>query len=50
MIRIENISKKFKKLHALDQVSVQLDSGKVISLIGPNGSGKRPLSNAFWEW
>ncbi len=43
MIRIENISKKFKKLHALDQISMQLDSGKVISLIGPNGSGKTTL-------
>src|SRR5690349_8735710 len=43
MIRIENISKKFKRLQALDQVSAQLDCGKVISLIGPNGSGKTTL-------
>jgi len=43
MIRIENISKKFKRLQALDQVSVHLNSGKVISLIGPNGSGKTTL-------
>ena len=43
MIRIENISKKFKRLQALDQISMQLESGKVISLIGPNGSGKTTL-------
>jgi len=43
MIRIENISKKFKRLQALDQVSVHLNSGKVISLIGPNGTGKTTL-------
>jgi Cu-processing system ATP-binding protein len=43
MIRIENLSKRFKKLQALDQISVQLDRGKVISLIGPNGSGKTTL-------
>jgi Cu-processing system ATP-binding protein len=43
MIRIENISKRFKKLQALDQVSIKLNSGKVISLIGPNGSGKTTL-------
>jgi len=43
MIRIENISKRFKKLQALDQVSARFDSGKVISLIGPNGSGKTTL-------
>src|SRR4029079_5548113 len=43
MIRIENINKKFKKLQALDQISVRLESGKVILLIGPNGSGKATL-------
>jgi len=43
MIRIEGITKKFKKLQALSQVSAQLDSGKVISLIGPNSSGKTTL-------
>jgi Cu-processing system ATP-binding protein len=43
MIRIENLSKKFKRLQALERVSVQLNRGKVISLIGPNGSGKTTL-------
>src|SRR6185312_12603390 len=43
MIRIENISKRFKRLQALDQVSARFDNGKVISLIGPNGSGKTTL-------
>jgi len=43
MIRIENISKGFKKLQALDHVSARFDRGKVISLIGPNGSGKTTL-------
>jgi len=43
MIRIENISKRFKKLQALDKVSARFDDGKVISLIGPNGSGKTTL-------
>jgi len=43
MIRIENISKRFKKLQALDKVSGQFDKGQVISLIGPNGSGKTTL-------
>lgn len=43
MIRIENISKRFKRLQALDQVSATFGSGKIISLIGPNGSGKTTL-------
>jgi len=43
MIRIDNLSKKFKRLQALQRVSVQLNRGKVISLIGPNSSGKTTL-------
>ena len=43
MIRIEHISKKFKKLAALDDIAVQFEKGQVISLIGPNGSGKTTL-------
>jgi len=40
MISIEHISKKFKKLRALDDISVRFDKGQVVTLIGPNGSGK----------
>ncbi len=43
MIRIENISKRFKKMYALDDVSAEFDKGQVVSLIGPNGSGKTTL-------
>ena len=43
MIRIEHISKRFKRLQALDDITVDLIKGQVISLIGPNGSGKTTL-------
>lgn len=43
MIRIENLNKRFKKLHALKDVSATFNKGQVISLIGPNGSGKTTL-------
>lgn len=43
MIRIEHISKRFKKLQALDDITVQFIKGQVVSLIGPNGSGKTTL-------
>ena len=43
MIKIEHISKKFKRLVALDDVTASFDRGQVISLIGPNGSGKTTL-------
>lgn len=43
MIRIDNISKRFKKLQALENVTAFFDKGQVVSLIGPNGSGKTTL-------
>jgi Cu-processing system ATP-binding protein len=43
MIRIEHISKKFKKLIALEDINAEFEKGQVISLIGPNGSGKTTL-------
>ena len=47
MIRIEHISKKFKKLIALNDINAQFEKGQVISLIGPNGSGKTTLIKAI---
>lgn len=40
MIRAEAISKSFGKLNVLRNVSVRLDEGRVVAIIGPNGSGK----------
>lgn len=43
MITINNISKHFGKLKALDQLNLQFSSSECIALIGPNGSGKTTL-------
>lgn len=40
MIHAEAISKSFGKLNVLREVSVRLDTGRVVAVIGPNGSGK----------
>lgn len=40
MIRAEAISKSFGKLNVLREISVQLEAGRVVAVIGPNGSGK----------
>lgn len=43
MIRVEQISKKFRKLQVLNNISVEFQKGQVVALIGPNGSGKTTL-------
>jgi Cu-processing system ATP-binding protein len=43
MISLKDICKKFGKLQVLDQVNLDLKSGKSYALIGPNGSGKTTL-------
>jgi Cu-processing system ATP-binding protein len=40
MLESIQLSKSFGKLKALDEVSVRLEAGQAVSLIGPNGSGK----------
>ena len=40
MIKAENLRKQYANVVAVDDVSLQVDSGKIFGLIGPNGAGK----------
>lgn len=42
-ISIKNISKSYKKLKALDDVSLEIKQGELFGLIGPDGAGKTTL-------
>jgi sulfate/thiosulfate transport system ATP-binding protein len=42
-ILVENLSKKFIKFQALDQVNLEVNTGSLTALIGPSGSGKSTL-------
>ncbi|HEX4774578.1 MAG TPA: ATP-binding cassette domain-containing protein [Candidatus Saccharimonadales bacterium] len=40
MIKAQNLSKKFGKKTAVDNLSFQIETGKVTGFLGPNGAGK----------
>ncbi|WP_338845346.1 ATP-binding cassette domain-containing protein [Massilia sp. W12] len=43
MITVENISKQFKQVQALQGASFTAQNGKITGLLGPNGAGKTTL-------
>lgn len=43
MISIRNIVKQYAGHRALDDVSIEIEKGKVFGLLGPNGAGKTSL-------
>lgn len=43
MLDIQQLSKRFGKLKALDDVTAQMHRGQAVALVGPNGSGKTTL-------
>lgn len=47
LLRIDKVSKHFGGVQALAGVSLDIEEGKLTSLIGPNGSGKTTLFNVI---
>ena len=43
MLRVENVSRRFGGLLAVDQRRVLRGAGRITALIGPNGAGKTTL-------
>ncbi|MFH2129556.1 MAG: ABC transporter ATP-binding protein [bacterium] len=45
MLKINNITKSFGGLRAVNDVSFSVNQGEIVGLIGPNGAGKTTLLN-----
>lgn len=43
MLKLENVTKRYGSLTALDGVSLKIESGEFFGLLGPNGAGKSTL-------
>jgi branched-chain amino acid transport system ATP-binding protein len=47
MLQVNNLTKKFGNLLAVNNASLEVSEGEIVGLIGPNGAGKTTLFNAI---
>jgi len=47
IIEIKNLTKEYKSLVALDDLSLEVYEGEILGLLGPNGSGKSTTINCI---
>jgi len=45
LLQVENLSRSFGGLRAVDGVSFSVEAGEILGIIGPNGAGKTTLFN-----
>jgi len=47
LLRLQNVTKRFGGLFAVNDVSLEIEPGEFLGIVGPNGSGKTTLFNVI---
>ena len=47
IIEVKNLTKEYKNLKAIDDLSFEVHEGEILGLLGPNGSGKSTTINCI---
>ena len=47
VIEVKNLTKEYKALKAIDDLSFEVREGEILGLLGPNGSGKSTTINCI---
>ena len=47
ILKVEHLNKRFGEIRAVDDVSLSIESGQFVSLVGANGAGKTSLCNVI---
>ena len=45
MIEVKNVTKKYGKAVAVEDISFTINDGEIVGLLGPNGAGKSTTMN-----
>ena len=49
VIEVKNLTKEYKNLKAIDNLSFDVYEGEILGLLGPNGSGKSTTINSILQ-